>query len=451
MFRGFFSLFIPAFSGRNRKPKRRVQGAARVAGANFQPTDAAAGAGPRVLLADLAGDRGGAATGHVTNALSRCGCIEVFRANQVLKMSKAGNIVQQLVMAADKGRGWMEEQGADLLLWGELEEHSIRLRFLPMIPSSDSLPGAVGLGDALALPLDFNETFDPVLHAGVLAAIGPTFKGSRGRIAEFLAPALQGTKVFIQAPPDGLNEDQNATVLTTIGNAFAAHFRLGGGDKKLGNAGATYKMALKKISSEQAPEIWAVAQSHYASVLKAQGDGKTDEATEALKNAAVAYQKITETLSRVAHPYDWALAHINHGLVLYRLSGRSGRAAYLQEASKSFEEALTVYTKEAMPPRWAEVTNQYGVILLAIKRFRQALEIRKRDKMPLLWAQTANNLGAACFSLAKRNAEAALLREASSCFEGAVEIYQTSGAAKKAEVIRNNLSRVERLLSARGG
>ena len=118
MFRGFFSLFIPAFSGRNRKPKRRVQGAARVAGANFQPTDAAGAAGPRVLLADLAGDRGGAATGHVTNALSRCGCIEVFCANQVLKMSKAGNIVQQLVMAADKGRGWMEEQGADLLLWG---------------------------------------------------------------------------------------------------------------------------------------------------------------------------------------------------------------------------------------------------------------------------------------------------------------------------------------------
>ena len=75
-------------------------------------------------------------------------------------------------------------------------------------------------------------------------------------------------------------------------------------------------MALKKISSEQAPEIWAVAQSHYASVLKAQSDGKTDEATEALKNAAVAYQKITETLSRVAHPYDWALAHINHVLVL---------------------------------------------------------------------------------------------------------------------------------------
>jgi len=88
---------------------------------------------------------------------------------------------------------------------------------------------------------------------------------------------------------------------------------------------------------------------------------------------------------------------------------------------------------------------------MAIKRFRQALEIRKRDKMPLLWAQTANNLGAACFSLAKRNAEAALLRGESSCFEGAVEIYQSSGAAKKAEVIRNNLSRVERLLSARGG
>lgn len=466
MFRGLFSIIMPSFAVRRRRAKRRGPSVARVSGANFAPSDSELVGGPKVLLTDLAGDRGGAETEHIAEALGNCAGLEVFRANQGLKIAKANDLIQQLVAAAEQGRELMQAQGADLLVWGEIVDGGSRLRFLPFVPSADSLPGAVGLGDALELPYQFGEDYVPVLHAGVLAAVGPTFKGSRGRIAEVLAPALQGARGFIEgeAPPD-LPPARHAAILTTLGNAFAAHFQLGGGVKKLGNAGALYKMALKKISADSEPEVWAVAQSHLAAVLRAQGEGKDEAATENLKRAAVAYQKITETLSRVAHPYDWALAHINHGLVLYRLSARSGRATYLQEASKSFEEALTVYTKEAMPGRWAEVTNQYGVILLAmgeqvtgnatleqaVKRFRQVLEVRKRDRQPLLWAQTANNLGAACFSLAKRNAEAALLREASACFEGAVEIYENSGGMKKAEVIRNNLHRVERLLSARSG
>ena len=389
----------------------------------------------------------------------------MYRANQVLKLPRDGNIVLQLMTAAEEGRGWMHEQSADMVLWGELRDDTVRLRFLPMLPSVDNLPGAVGLGDTLDLPAGFGTTLDPALHAAVLAAVGPTFTGMPSRAAEALNTALQGIKEIIQAQPEELSADQYATFLVAAGNAFGASYRLSGGAKKLTNSGALYRKALKKISADNAPEAWAVAQGHYAAVLKAQGEGKDEAATDSLKQAAVAYQKITETLSRVAHPFDWALAHINHGLVLYRLSGRSGRAAYLQEATKAFEEALTVYTKEAMPARWAEVTNQYGVILLAmceqvsgnatleqaVKRFRQVLGARKRDRAPLLWAQTANNLGAACFALAKRNAEAALLREASSCFEGAVEVYESSGAAKRAEVIRNNLARVERLLSARAG
>jgi len=464
MLRGLINLLASART-RRRKPKRRGPSVERVSGANFAPTGTEGAGGPQVLLADLNGDKGGGATAQISEALSRCDGLEVFRANRPLKLPSGNNIVQQLLGAAEEGRGWMLDQAADLLIWGDSQDGASRLRFLPMVPSADNLPGAVGLGDTLELPPGFGEDYVPVLHAAALAAVGPTFKGSRGRIAEQLGPVLQGSRGFIEGAPADLPAAQHVSILTTLGNAFAAHYQLGGGAKKLTNAGAVYRMALKKISAEDNPEAWAVAQSHYAAVLKAQGEGKSDDATEYLKQAAVAYQKITESLSRVAHPYDWALAHINHGLVLYRLSGRSGRASYLQEACKAFEEALTVYTKEAMPARWAEVTNQYGVILLAmgeqvtgnatleqaVKRFRQALEIRKRDRAPLLWAQTANNLGAACFFLAKRNAEAALLREASACFEGSVEIYESQGAGKKAEVIRNNLSRVERLLSARGG
>ena len=98
-----------------------------------------------------------------------------------------------------------------------------------------------------------------------------------------------------------------------------------------------------------------------------------------------------------------------------------------------------------------EQVNGNTTLEIAVKKFRASLNVRKREVVPLLWAQTANNLGAACFSLAKRNSELALLREASTCFEGAIEIYQNSGAEKKADLIANNLSRVQRLLSSRQG
>ena len=134
-------------------------------------------------------------------------------------------------------------------------------------------------------------------------------------------------------------------------------------------------------------------------------------------------------------------------------------------AADAYEEALSVYDKNGAPARWAEVTNQYGVVLLAlgeemnadatlekaVSSFRTAIKVRHKDKTPLLWAQTANNLGAACFALAKRNSQSSLLREASDCFEGATEIYRQQGIPKQVQVIEKNLQRVRRLLQTRGG
>ena len=63
---------------------------------------------------------------------------------------------------------------------------------------------------------------------------------------------------------------------------------------------------------------------------------------------------------------------------------------------KAFGEALTVYTKEAMPDRWPDVMSQHGIILLAlgkqvtgnvtlemaVNNFQKVLKVRKRKKAP---------------------------------------------------------------------
>ncbi len=456
---GLFDWLAPVigglFGGKRRKAKK-------VSATTFAPTDAGDATPPKLLLADLAGDKKGEATDHLSEQLTAFQGWEVYRTRRPLQLPPEGNLVERLLVASDEGRHWVKEEGADILLWGELDIETIRLRFLPAIPSPDTQPGSFGLGDMLVLPANFTGGLERVLYVAVLAAVGPTYRGARTRIGEWLAESLQAVKGYVETSPPELNQEQHASILTCIGNGFAAHSRLGGSRKRLGHAIATYKLAKTKISPDTSPVPWAVMQSHLAAAHRAKGEVEKDPAS--LKAAAVVYSQTSDTLGRVANPYDWALAQLNLGMVLYKLAAMEGEPVYLEQSGKAFDEALSVYTKEKMPARWAEVTNLYGVVLMAqgeeggdvpleqaIKKFRKALEVRKRDRMPVLWAQTANNLGAACFALAKRNSEAGLLREAASCFEGAREVYEQTGAQKTAQIIAKNLSRVERLLDTRNG
>lgn len=466
LLQSIYGLLLGSRGGKSaRKLKKRKRATAeRVSGSSFAPAgDGTISASPKILIADFISDSGTKVTAELTDILSRSETCEVFRAKRTLKLGKNGTLVEQLYSAFEEGHGWLKDENADLLIWGSANDGVAEIRFIPAAPASDSQPGTFGLGNVLTLASPITDGLDAVLVASALAAIGPGYRGARGRLGETLGKSLQDTKQFLLEKPSSLPIEHYATLLTCIGNGFAAHAIIGGNSKRLAHATSAYRVALKQVSAESEPVIWALAQSHLASALRAMGDREKDQ--ERYKEAAAAYKTITESLSRIEQPFDWALAHINHGLVLYRLGAKSGRAVYFQESSKSFEEALSVYTKEIMPGRWAEVTNQYGVVLmalgelvtgnvtleLAVKRFRMSLEVRKRERVPLLWAQTANNLGAACFSLAKRNSEVSLLREASTCFEGATDVYKQSGEMKKAEIIESNRARVERLLSARNG
>jgi len=450
-----FGWLTGIFSGLGDKARQKAK---RVSQNTFAPSGAGTALPPKVMLVNLIEDTGGKVAEHVTESLNKFDGWEVYRIKQELEVPLEGSLAERLTAAAADGHMLMKEEGADILLWGEVDGETLRLRFLPAIPSGDSQPGAFGLGDWLALPAQFGPELEEVLHVTVLAAVGPNFRGSRKRVGERLAEKLQLVKGFLETMPEDFTVEQKATVLTCIGNSFGAHSRLGGGGKRLGHAIATYKLARALVSAETAPLVWAVTQSHLAAALKAKGI-KTKESAP-LKAAAVIYRQIADTLGRGEHPNDWALAQLNLGQVLFKLAHMENQTAYYEESGKAHEEALSVYTKEKMPARWAEVTDNHGVVLMtlgemananatleqAVMKLRKALGVRDRNRFPQQWAQTANNLGAACFALGKRKSGMALLREAISCFEGAQEIYDESGAKKRAEVIGKNLIRVERVL-----
>jgi len=444
--------------------KKKKRSAERLSEKAFIPSGGEATT-PKILLSPLSQDKGGAITKRLGKLLTDIPGVEVFSLKKILKLSDGPeDPLSKLTAAAKDCHAWMKEEGADILVWGNVakEGEGLTLRLLPALGIEEDIVSS-GFGEILEIPAQFEKDMEPLLCALVLGTFGPTFRGVRQRLGETLGGFLEQSGGLVDSLPAGLSHTQEVSILNGIGNAYVAYSHLGGGVSQFTLAANAYKQAEGRVSKEAQPLAWASVQNHLASVLQAQGQMSKDSAP--LRSAAVIYSNVAATLSADKHATEWCAAQTHLGKVLYILAGMEGKPGYLETATAAYEAALGACDQISAPGRWAEVTNQYGVVLLAmgeemggakaleqaVSKFRDAIKVHKRETAPMLWAQTANNLGAACFALAKRSSQNSLLREASDYFEGATEIYRELGAAKQAEVIEKNLHRVKRLLMSRGG
>lgn len=459
---GLFSSILRSFvpgGGRRKKKKRR--GRSQSTG-GFRPSgDSGAG---KVLLINLFGSGGKEVSERLAGMLSQESAIETVTADVTLRQNLRLGQIERLLMAHEEGRTLLNDEDADLLIWGEMEDMGTvaKLHFLTQTGVQDGQPGTFGMVDTLDLSVPLPDQAGATVRAVTLAALLPVARGSRKTLAEQLVVQLKDATQILDALPPDAPEDCRIMIENALGNAFATNYRFGA-KKAFADAMQHYEAAEKLIDMQTAPMTWAVVNTHMGLIQEA--DAKNNRTPEPLLAAIKRYEGIANTLSRDAHANDWALAHMRRAMAYYKLASvQAAQAqAHLKSSASAFEEALTVYDRGTMPERWAEVMNHYGVAQMAlgghgraneilqqsITTFRKVLEVRKRETQPLLWAQTANNLGAACFALAKQTEEEYLLEEAAYYFQGAVQIYRkTRGQKKRAEVIAKNLMRVQQMMSS---
>jgi len=377
--------------------------------------------------------------------------------NKTLRSSGKGTLVERLVGAASSGRKWLVDTGADILVWGEVlpDNRGIKLRFLCAVADGDTQPGSVGLGDTLDLAVNYDTEMAALIHAVVLAAIGPRKSSpQREELADLLSDPVAKLNAYIDTPPAALEPTALASVMTAIGNVLASMWRLNAAPGHLDQAIKAYKFALSQEYDKDDPLNWALTQNQLAAALLAQA--ARDDDPSPLRAAAEAYLSVATTLGAHLHVNDWALAQSHMGDVHVKLSKYGDANQHLQKASAAYQQALKAFTRETMPGPWAELMNQLGIALMRMGEnaeserilgqsaacFRKSLEVRRREIAPFLWAQTANNLGAVTFTIYRRSENASVLHEAAACFKGVSEIYAQYGRQDKAIVAQRNLDRI---------
>ena len=166
----------------------------------------AAGTHFTILITDLAGDEDGKQTRHVAEALEGQPGLQVRQFGRVLAAKDHGDLAGNLAAAARQGRRWLEQQNADILIWGEVAkaDQVLRLRFLSRAVEGDDAAKGYVFDEALELPPEFGVDFGQVLYMTALSAVGPATEMQGQYLVKLLRPAAQKVGRLLENPPRGL-------------------------------------------------------------------------------------------------------------------------------------------------------------------------------------------------------------------------------------------------------
>ena len=443
-----------------RKKRKRTE---RRDASDFLPSNATdLGLVAKILVANFEGLDGITASRAVAAAFAEESEVMASPLNYALKQPTKTTSIDRTNLQTEMTQRVLDEQKGALLVWGEMQDMgtSMTVRFsLPR--GSEEKARYFSSEEPLEIPYPIPSQLRAVIISAALSILATSYKGPRKKIAMSLRSHLARIKNLLEQLPGDLSIDQSVSILNYFGNAAVASWSLGN-RKDLILSEAAFDKALAFIDKKTRPLLWGRVRNNQASLLEKKGRKTRD--SDSLKQAVILYQEVGGVLGRKARPQEWGLAWARSALVLYRLSSMEleFRELHLKASAEAFDCAIAVFDRDLYPAYWAELMNQYGIVLMvlgehvvgsvmlekSVKCFREVLKIRTRSAVPLLWAETANNLGAAGFALYKRVNDISLLKEASLCFEGAVDVfYRTQGYERRVSVISKNLDRVRTLLA----
>jgi len=410
-----------------------------------------------IRVARLSGEGGEAHSRHLISAIGNTPEIQTRSIEKVLSINPEADIAQQLERLAIASRRYLNNQGADLLIWGHVPEHGnvMHLHFVTHLNWDQQAPGAFDLETTLALPTHFEGAMADLLRTVCLAAVLPLVPEKKKLRATALANSIALAETAFEMVPPAFSDREKACLYLCYGNAIAATARPGYDPTLLAQAANQYRSALGSLSRDATPIDWAQVKKHLASINHIEAERNKDPA---LLN--VAQTELEETLISVDARRQgriWAAIQNRLGLIYYRRGFEDGDTATLRRALKCFQAALRVYTRNDAPARWAEIMSNFAqatqilggllqspdALATAVNACLSVLEVRDRQQMPKLWAASQNNLGSALFLLGKQTRSIERLEASVAAFEQALAIYQMHGEQRLAITTAKNLDRAK--------
>lgn len=250
-----------------------------------------------------------------------------------------------------------------------------------------------------------------------------------------------------------------ATTQMLLGNALRTLGERRPDPARLAEAINAYREALYEQARDKVPLDWARTQMNLGTALRHLG--KLEPGTVRLKQAVTACRNALRERNRDDEPFDWARSQVNLGNALRSLGLREAGTKRLRGAIKAHTVALEEWTRDRVPLDWARAQMNLAAALQslgerktgtkdlndAVAASHRALLEFRRDQEPLDWANTIGIQGLAKCVLAERTKVEPLAFEALQLLREASIVLRTGGHFARADVFFREISRAEVLVA----
>lgn len=391
-----------------------------------------------VAVARLEGDEEQQESKKVTRAMQDFfDGIGVHEHSRVIKL-RTGSQDSALELGHAEARRMIREVGVDALVWGEVLSAGVKkqLRLHWTLPAvADGAKSTERYSaEEFDLPPLFWDDLTNTLAAVVTASAAKTL-GEEGRyIADRLKDVLPKTATLLKASRERWSESAWTKVALAHAEAAAIYGDQAGDNEALMQAVSTYQDILARSTTREKVALYWVSLGDALAVLGAREGGTTR-----LEAAVEAYKEALKEYTRDKVPPLWANTQNNLGNALLALGERESGTTHVVAAVDAFKDALKERPRGKVPRYWAMTQNNLGNALrvlgereresgtihmeAAVDACNEALTEYTRDKVPLHWAMTQLNLGNALGALGEREGGTTHLGAAVHAYEEALKEY----------------------------
>ena len=225
-----------------------------------------------ILVAELDGDADKSQSRHILAELQKQFPLRGEARVHVLPypevLAEPGELGEALARAEARGRSWLKQTKADVLVWGEqgAKDKVLRLRFLTPIGEGGAQK-PYELNSTLELHPDFGADLGAILAVQAATSIAPVYERSGEALAGLIEPVVAKLKPLAENPPASFSSDTRAQ----LWHAYAlGEYRLGeerGDNARLVTAIAYYRKVLEEWTRERVPLDWAMTQNNLGAAL----------------------------------------------------------------------------------------------------------------------------------------------------------------------------------------
>ncbi len=246
--------------------------------------------------------------------------------------------------AHQEARAYLEESGADVLIWGSVlvggDESIPKLYWTPSRDVDRARDWGRYPTEGLELRAVFWTDLVEILQLLVVTHDAEFWSLEGHFVAARLGPFVEKVRTLLTSRGEGWSEETRARVRRVLAGSLSTLGAQAGTNQPLEEAIVSYRETLKHYTRERAPLQWATTQNNLGSVLRKLGERESE--TEGLEQAVTAYREALKERTRERVPLQWAMTQYNLGNSRRILGQREKEVALVCEALGSHLASWTL-------------------------------------------------------------------------------------------------------------